>query len=130
VSFPRTAPGLSVVHATCYTAASYVTHFKWALNFGEARARSNSQYRIRIDRGLPADRERSFHVLHAIIFGAYNPGLGTAIATFIPLGIYALITIQRSGAGTLWMHATGLVTTIGIHVLIIVHVFGKRTAHP
>ena len=70
-----------------------------------------------------------FHVLHAIIFRAYNPGLGTAVATFIPLGIYALITIQRSGAGTLWMHATGLVTAIGIHVLIIVHVFGKRTAH-
>lgn len=71
-----------------------------------------------------------FHILHAIIFRTYNPGLGTAIATFIPLGIYALITIQRSGGGTLWMHATGLGTAIGIHVLIIVHVFGKRTAHP
>ena len=71
-----------------------------------------------------------FHILHVIIFRTYNPGLGTAIATFIPLGIYALITIQRSGGGTLWMHATGLGTGIGIHVLIIVHVFGKRTAHP
>lgn len=67
-----------------------------------------------------------FHILHTIICRAYNPGLGTAIAIFVPLGIYALITIQRSGGGGLWMHATGLATAISIHVLIIVCVFGKR----
>jgi len=68
-----------------------------------------------------------FHILHAIIFRAYNPGLGTAIAAFIPFGTYALITIQRSGGGMIVMHATGAVVAIGIHASIIVHVFRKRT---
>ncbi|MGB7845786.1 MAG: HXXEE domain-containing protein [Candidatus Acidiferrum sp.] len=67
-----------------------------------------------------------FHILHAIIFRTYNPGLGTAIATFIPLGTFALVMIQRSG-GMIWMHAAGAVVAIGIHALIIVRVFRKRT---
>jgi hypothetical protein len=66
------------------------------------------------------------HLVHALVFRAYNPGLVTAIGMFLPLGAYSLIAIQRSGGGTLWMHATGAVVAIGIHALIIVHVFHKR----
>jgi hypothetical protein len=37
VSLPRTASVSRAVHATCHTAASYVTHFNYAINFGEAQ---------------------------------------------------------------------------------------------
>ncbi|HEY1804212.1 MAG TPA: HXXEE domain-containing protein [Terracidiphilus sp.] len=64
----------------------------------------------------------AIHVAHALIFRRYNPGLGTAIALFMPFGVWCLVTIQHAGGGTPWMHLIGLATAIGIHVIIIVHV--------
>lgn len=63
------------------------------------------------------------HVAHAIIFRRYNPGLGTAIGLFLPLGAYGIMAICRAGGGIAAMHAVGLVVAIGIHVAIIIHVF-------
>ena len=62
------------------------------------------------------------HVAHAIIFRTYNPGLGTAIGMFLPLGGYGIMAIQQAGGGTAAMHATGVAAAIGIHAAIIAHV--------
>ena len=63
------------------------------------------------------------HVIHALIKRGYNPGLGTAIALFLPLGGYGIAAIQQAGGGTALMHVVGVGTAIAIHVAIIVHVF-------
>jgi len=63
------------------------------------------------------------HVIHAVITRAYNPGLGTALALFLPLGGYGISAIQQAGGGTALMHLVGAGTAIAIHAAIIVHVF-------
>ena len=65
----------------------------------------------------------TIHVVQAVISRGYNPGLGTAIILFLPLGGYGISAIQQAGGGTALMHMIGLSTAIGIHVAIIVHVF-------
>jgi len=61
------------------------------------------------------------HFIHASVFRRYNPGLWTAIFLFLPLGVWALWLLQRSGAGSLAFHATGFLIAIAIHAAIIVH---------
>ena len=63
------------------------------------------------------------HVIHAVITRGYNPGLGTAIALFLPLGGYGIAAIQQAGDGNTLMHLVGAGTAIAIHAAIIVHVF-------
>ncbi len=65
----------------------------------------------------------AIHVIHAAIKRGYNPGLGTAIVLFLPLGGYAIAAIQHAGDGTAVMHIVGAGTAIAIHAAIIVHVF-------
>jgi hypothetical protein len=65
----------------------------------------------------------AIHVIHAAIKQGYNPGLGTAIALFLPLGGYSIAAIQQAGDGTAAMHLVGAGTAIAIHAAIIVHVF-------
>jgi hypothetical protein len=65
----------------------------------------------------------AIHVIHAAIKQGYNPGLGTAIVLFLPLGGYGLAAIQHAGDGTALMHMVGAGTAIAIHAAIIVHVF-------
>jgi len=65
----------------------------------------------------------AIHVIHAAIKRGYNPGLGTAIALFLPLGGYGIAAIQHACDGTAVMHVVGAGTAIAIHAAIIVHVF-------
>jgi hypothetical protein len=67
----------------------------------------------------------AIHVIHAAIKRGYNPGLGTAIVLFLPLGAYAIAAIQRAGDGTVLTHIVGLGTAIAIHAAIVVHVFRR-----
>ena len=66
------------------------------------------------------------HIVHAAIFRRYNPGLGTAIGLFLPLGGYGLSAIQQAGGGTISLHLTGAAVAIGIHAAIIAHVTRKQ----
>jgi len=68
----------------------------------------------------------TIHVVQAVISRGYNPGLGTAIALFLPLGVYGVAVIHQAGGGTLLMHTTGAIAAIAIHVAIIVHVMRRR----
>jgi len=62
------------------------------------------------------------HLIHAVIFRSYNPGLLTAILLFVPFGGYGFWQIESAGAGTILFHVVGLVTAIAIHVAILLHV--------
>jgi len=62
------------------------------------------------------------HAVYAVIKRGYNPGLGTAIALFLPLGAYGIAAIQQAAGGSVLMHVTGALAAIGIHAAIIVHV--------
>ena len=68
----------------------------------------------------------TIHVVQGVISRGYNPGLGTAIVLFLPLGTYGISAINQVGAGTFLMHMTGAAAAIGIHVAIIVHVMRRR----
>jgi hypothetical protein len=65
------------------------------------------------------------HVIQAVVAQQYNPGLGTAVALFLPLGGYGIACAQQAGGGTLLMHLLGALVAIGIHVGIIDHALRK-----
>jgi hypothetical protein len=68
----------------------------------------------------------TIHVVQAVISRGYNPGLGTAIVLFLPLGVYGIAAIQQAGGGIFLMHMTGAGAAIAIHVAIIVHTMRQR----
>jgi hypothetical protein len=43
----------------------------------------------------------AIHVIQAAIAREYNPGLGTAVAFFLPLGAYGIISVQQADGGSL-----------------------------
>jgi Protein of unknown function with HXXEE motif len=70
----------------------------------------------------------TIHVVQAVISPGYNPGLGTAITLFLPLGGYGIAAIHQAGSGSFLMHMTGALAAIAIHAAIIVHVMRRRPA--
>jgi hypothetical protein len=66
------------------------------------------------------------HIAHAAVMRTYNPGLVSAIVLFLPVCAWCIVAIQRSGAGTLEMHAIGLACALGIHIVIAISVLGNR----
>jgi hypothetical protein len=68
----------------------------------------------------------TIHVVQAVISRGYNPGLGTAIVLFLPLGGYGIAAIQQAGGATFLMHMNGAGAAIAIHVAIIVHTMRQR----
>jgi hypothetical protein len=65
------------------------------------------------------------HIVHAIIFRRYNPGLFTALVVFLPLGLVTLVLIDRAGGGSITSHSVGLITAVAIHAAILLHVRRK-----
>jgi hypothetical protein len=65
------------------------------------------------------------HIVHAVIFRRYNPGLATALLIFIPLGAYSLSLVQRMGQSVWMFHVVGLVFAVLIHAAILIHVHRK-----
>ena len=66
------------------------------------------------------------HIVHAVVTRSYNPGLVSAVVIFLPLCGWCLCVIQRSGSGTLAMHAIGAGTALAIHLVIAVSVLRNR----
>jgi hypothetical protein len=65
------------------------------------------------------------HIVHAIIFRRYNPGLITAVVIFLPLGTFTLIAVNHAGGGSLSSHVLGLIAAVAIHAAILLHVRHK-----
>jgi hypothetical protein len=67
------------------------------------------------------------HVVHAIIFRSYNPGLITAIFLFFPFGFYTLWQIQQAGGGTLLFNGIGFLVAIVLHDAMILYALRRRS---
>jgi hypothetical protein len=65
------------------------------------------------------------HIVHAVIFRRYNPGLATALVIFLPLGGFTLWLLLQAGAGSLGYQAFGFLTAVLIHAAILIHVRSK-----
>ncbi|MGA2534929.1 MAG: HXXEE domain-containing protein [Terracidiphilus sp.] len=73
----------------------------------------------------------AIHIVTAIIYRTYNPGLLTAVFLFVPLAVFAFHSMQQAGIGTLPMHILGVAVTIAIHAALVIHVMdrsGQRVA--
>jgi hypothetical protein len=62
------------------------------------------------------------HILHAVLFRRYNPGLVSAVVAFIPLAAYAAWSILQSHTATLVHHVVGLGLAVVLHAAIVVYV--------
>jgi hypothetical protein len=65
------------------------------------------------------------HIVHAVIFRRYNPGLVTAVVVFLPLVAFTLIAVNHAGGGSMSSHALGLIAAVAIHAAILLHVRRK-----
>lgn len=58
------------------------------------------------------------HILHAIKFRCYNPGLWTAIFAFLPMGLWTLTVIPEQSFGVYFLCFLSMVL---LHVWIVIH---------
>jgi len=65
------------------------------------------------------------HIVAAILWREYNPGLWTALILFVPLGTLALLQVARVPGVEGIHHAAGIAVAIGIHAAIVVYTRGK-----
>lgn len=65
------------------------------------------------------------HIVHALIFRRYNPGLATALLIFLPLGFITLGLIHQAKVAQWIHHAVSFIFAILIHAAILVHVQRK-----
>jgi hypothetical protein len=69
------------------------------------------------------------HIGGAVVTRSYSPGLATAILLFLPVGVFGVRELQRTGEVGWDHHLLGLLVAVGIHVAIVVYVqFNKRQA--
>jgi len=61
------------------------------------------------------------HIVAAILWREYNPGLWTALILFVPLGIVALVQIARVPGVERIHHGVGITVAIGIHAAIVIY---------
>lgn len=66
------------------------------------------------------------HIAQGIALRRYNPGLGTAIFLFLPVGGLGLWAINAAGHGGLFFNGLGLASAVAIHAAIIGYVV-RRT---
>ncbi|WP_079420491.1 HXXEE domain-containing protein [Thiomonas intermedia] len=68
------------------------------------------------------------HIVHALIFRRYNPGLATALVIFLPLGGTTLWLIGKTGQATALEQGVSLLLAIAIHAAILIHVHRRLVA--
>jgi len=68
------------------------------------------------------------HIVAAILWREYNPGLWTAQALFAPLGTIALVEVARVPGVRPIHHVVGLAVGIGIHAAIVVYTRGRAAS--
>ena len=65
------------------------------------------------------------HIVAAILWREYNPGLWTALVLFVPLGTLALLQVAKMPDVESIHHAVGLAVAIVIHAAIVVYTRGQ-----
>ena len=66
------------------------------------------------------------HLVHGLHMRAYNPGLATGAALFLPAGAYALSQVVAAGGISLTAHLDGLASALAAHSGIIVYAISRR----
>jgi hypothetical protein len=61
----------------------------------------------------------AIHVGEALARRRYNPGVGTALALFLPFGVYSIRAIGRDTAATPRAHLGALGGALGLHLFVI-----------
>lgn len=61
------------------------------------------------------------HVVAALLWREYNPGLWTAVVLFVPLGTLALLKVRGVPGVEPIHHVVGLAVGIGIHAAIVIY---------
>ncbi|HUB77703.1 MAG TPA: HXXEE domain-containing protein [Bryobacteraceae bacterium] len=61
------------------------------------------------------------HIVSGIAARAYNPGLWTALALFLPVGGFALWLVSSAPGIRAVHHLVGLAIAIAIHIALVVH---------
>ncbi|MDB5506132.1 MAG: hypothetical protein JWR75_770 [Devosia sp.] len=65
------------------------------------------------------------HIAQAAVSRAYNPGLITAVALFLPLGIFGAIEITRTVPVSSTQQMVAVALAVGAHVAIQAYVFSN-----
>jgi hypothetical protein len=73
----------------------------------------------------------AIHLGMALRQRRYNHGLGTALALFLPFGLYSIRAIGRDAGATRRAHLAALGVTLALHLLVMVGVLrGRQPARP
>lgn len=65
------------------------------------------------------------HIAGAAVMRAYNPGLITAVAIFVPLGVWGLVAVSATPGVTVGQHAAALAIALLVHAAIAAHVMRR-----
>jgi Protein of unknown function with HXXEE motif len=68
------------------------------------------------------------HIVQAAVQRRYNPGLATAVALFLPVGIWALMVVSAAPGVTATDHVVGLAGAILINAAIIAYLKQRAAA--
>jgi hypothetical protein len=66
------------------------------------------------------------HVGQAVLLRRYNPGLVTAMAVFLPVGVYTIDRFDAAGAGGWAWQAAGIGSAVAIHLAIVGYAKGRK----
>lgn len=61
------------------------------------------------------------HVVQAALLRRYNPGLGTAVVIFLPVGAYVVGQFNAADAGGWMWQALGIGSAVAIHIAIMIY---------
>ncbi len=62
------------------------------------------------------------HIVASLVTRKYNPGLWTSLVLFVPFGVWGLVAVSEAGDVTWRAHVLALLTALGVHALILIHV--------
>jgi hypothetical protein len=65
------------------------------------------------------------HIAQGMVTRHYNPGLDTAVAILLPLGVFTVEMIRRAGAAPPAMHLLGLGASLALHAAIVLYLLPR-----
>ena len=68
------------------------------------------------------------HIVGAAVLRVYNPGLGSAVILFLPVGIWGLVEVAGTPGVTVLQHVVALAFAVGVHAALAAHVLRRACA--
>lgn len=68
------------------------------------------------------------HIVAAIAWREYNPGLWTTLLLFVPLGAFTLVKVNEVPGVEWFHHAVGVALAVLIHVAIVIHTWRRAAS--